>query len=407
MPWKESVKMDERVKFVSRCLDGEKMTDLCREFGVSRKTGYKIYNRYVANGLAGLSDESRKPKKLANLTDSGVASLILKYKREKPTWGAPKLRELFLRKHQNIKAPAISTIHALLDRSGLVKTRKNREVFKASGTYLSVPTNPNDLWCTDYKGQFSMGNKSLCYPLTITDQVSRFILGIDCMERISENVAKIYFSEIFREYGLPDAIRSDNGVPFATQAIFGLSKLSIYWLRLGIKLERIKPGNPQQNGVHERMHRTLKAATTKPPANNLLGQQEKIDDFIHEFNFERPHEALSMKTPSDFYRPSKRKMPEVIPEFDYKNHDFIFNISTCGTIRLPNKKRIYIGEVFNQQTLATTEIDDGIWEVYFMDYKLGFYDTTSYTFTRGENPFDLANVIPQSARGKNCCFSAN
>ncbi|MEM6812711.1 MAG: helix-turn-helix domain-containing protein, partial [Pseudomonadota bacterium] len=261
MVWQESNIMDERLKFVARLLSGEKISPLCREFGISRKTGYKIYNRYKECGLEGLNDRSRRPYRHANQLPYQIERAILGIKKEYPSWGAPKIREKLLRMFPDIQHPATSTIHAVLDRHGLVKRRKRRR-YKAEGTTLSKPAKPNQLWCCDYKGEFMMGNKRYCYPLTITDSHSRYLLACEGQESTKEAGAFAVFEAVFKEYGLPDAIRSDNGLPFASpNALYGLSKLSVWWLRLGINIERIKPGNQQQNGRHERMHRTLKQET--------------------------------------------------------------------------------------------------------------------------------------------------
>ena len=390
MPWKVENPMSLRFKFVCRLEDGEKMTDLCREFDISRKTGYKIYNRFKEVGLKGLEDEGRRPTRLANLLDSDLAKVILRMKREKSTWGARKLREILVRKYPGTKPPAISTIHALLDRHDLVIHPRKRNTFKSKGTHLSTPLRSNDLWCTDFKGQFRMGDKSLCYPLTITDQVSRSILGLDAMEKISEIDTIDSFKDTFREYGLPIAIRSDNGTPFASRGLFGLSKLSVFWLRLGIRFERIVPGNPQQNGRHERMHRTLKLWTH--PAKNILSQQEQFDIFKKEFNFERPHEALKMKTPSELYKSSSLSYPEIIPDIDYSDMELVCKVSKCGSACFPRLLgRISIGLPLAGQRIGAKRIDDKLWELCFMDYKLGFVDEESLKFTAGKNPFTQEN----------------
>lgn len=396
MPWKETYKMDEKLKFVIRKDSGDKMSDLCREFGISRKTGYKIYNRYQVSGLMGVDEHSRRPVKLANLLDSGIAAVILNFKKAKPTWGAPKLRELIIRKYSNINPPAISTIHALLDRNGFVKHRNSHRRFKARGTYLSKPSAPNHLWCTDFKGQFYLGNQSLCYPLTITDQVSRYILSIEAMDSISENKVIAEFKQVFQEYGLPDGIRSDNGVPFASNGLFGLSRLSVYWLRVGIKLERIKPGKPYQNGTHERMHRTLKLSTAKPSAKNLLLQQEKFDSFKKEFNDERPHEALNMRSPAEVYKNSSKVCPDILEDLAYPYHDQSVRVSRCGSIRLPHQQKIFISEVLGGQFLGLKQLSEELWSVSFMDYEIGYFDTKSYKFTPATNPFSTKDLMSVS-----------
>src|SRR5690242_3795921 len=298
MPWQESSGMDERMRFVIRLKDGETMASLCREFGISRKTGYKIFERYEQSGLEGLSDRTRRPFRYANQLPDQIEAAIVAAKKEKPHWGARKIRERLLRRLPHaVKVPACSTIHAVMDRHGLV-THAIRSRTKAHGTPLSEGVHPNDLWSTDFKGEFQLGDKRYCYPLTVTDHASRYLLLCEALESTREESALRAFERLFRERGLPRAIRSDNGVPFASpHGLFQLSKLSVWWLRLGISIERIKPGHPQQNGRHERMHLTLKKEATRPAGTNILQQQGKFDAFIEEFNQERPHEALAMKLP--------------------------------------------------------------------------------------------------------------
>jgi len=287
--------VDERLRFVARLLDGEKMAALCREFGISRKTGYKIFTRYRDCGLDGLTDRSWRPYRHANQLPVQVETLIVRLKKERPTWGAPKIRERLRRLHQDIHTPAISTVHAILDRHGLVKRRRRRR-YKAQGISLSKPRRPNDLWCADYKGEFMLADRRYCYPLTITDFASRYLIACDALASTKEAYAFTGFKRAIKDFGLPGAIRTDNGVPFASpHSLFGLSKLTVWWLRLGIRIERIKPGHPQQNGRHERMHLTLKKEATKPAADNFLQQQARFDDFISDYNTQRPHQALDMK----------------------------------------------------------------------------------------------------------------
>ena len=276
--------MDERVRFIARLLDGEKMAPLCRSFGISRKTGYKIFERYKTMGLEGLTDRSRRPYRQANQLPFQIETLIVSLKKEQPSWGAPKIREKLARLYPDVHTPAISTVHAVLDRHGLVKRRKRRR-HKATGTGLSRPRQPNDLWCADYKGEFMLADRRYCYPLTITDHESRFLLACEALSSTREMFAFPVFERVFKEFGMPLAIRTDNGVPFASpNALYGLSRLSVWWLRLGIHIERIKPGNPQQNGRHERMHLTLKKETTKPAGDNFLQQQGRFDEFIDYYN---------------------------------------------------------------------------------------------------------------------------
>src|SRR6187399_1737116 len=296
MPWKECHVLDERLRFVARLLEGEKMAPLCAEFGISRKTGYKIFERYKDCGVAAFTDRSRRPYRQANRLPPQLEAIIVRLKREYPGWGAPKIREKLRRQSSTPHLPAISTVHAVLDRHGLVKRRRRRRSH-GSGTALSRPSEPNALWCADYKGEFMLGDRRYCYPLTITDFASRYLLTCEALSTTQEKFAFTVFERTFKEFGLPGAIRTDNGVPFASaHAIYGLSKLSVWWLRLGIALERSKPGHPEQNGRHERMHLTLKREATKPASPNFLQQQARFDAFVSEFNNERPHEALAMKT---------------------------------------------------------------------------------------------------------------
>ena len=367
--------MDEKLKFVARLLDGEKMASLCREFSISRKTGYKIWERYKECGLEGLTDRSRRPYKSANQLPMQVEKLIVQIKKEKPSWGARKIRERLRRKYPGIKLPANSTVHAVLDRNGLVNARKRRR-YKAEGTTLSSVNKPNELWCTDYKGEFLMGNRTYCYPLTITDYASRYLLSCEALETTKEPYAFTVFERAFREYGLPRAIRTDNGNPFSNvQAMFGLSKLSVWWLRLGISLERIKPGHPQQNGRHERMHLTLKKEATKPSGQNLLQQQEKFDEFQQEYNHDRPHEALEMRYPGEVYQTSIREY-RGLPEVEYPMHDRTLTVTHCGRLCLEGRK-INFSRVFAGQNVGVRQVDDRIWLVSFMDYDLGYFDETA------------------------------
>ena len=385
MPWKESVIMDERIKFIGRLLQGEKMAELCREFGISRKTGYKFWHRYKDVGLKGLTDRSRRPVRYANQLPIQLTKEIIRIKKDKPSWGAPKIREILKRKYPEVKAPARSTIHCILDRHGLVKRRRKRR-FKPQGTPLTTQYYPNDLWCADYKGEFMLANKQYCFPLTITDFASRFLLACEGLENNSEKYAFGIFEQTFQKYGLPKCIRTDNGVPFSSPcALFGLSKLSVWWLRLGILIERIKPGKPQQNGRHERMHLTLKKEATKPPGQNLLQQQEKFDIFIQEFNTQRPHQALDMKYPNELYRYSPRPY-KGIQELSYPFHDRTVTVSNCGRICF-KKKKINLSKVFGSQNVGIKEVNDGIWLVTFMDYDLGFFALGNQKLEPCEYPF--------------------
>jgi len=386
--------MDERMRFVARLLDGEKMAVLCREFDISRKTGYKIFSRYQYCGMQGLTDRSRRPHRQANRLPFQVEKRIVQLKKEHPSWGAPKIREKLRRLHSEISLPAISTVHTVLDRHGLV-SRGGRPRYKAQGTPLEQPTAPNDLWCADYKGEFMLTDKRYCYPLTITDFASRYLLCCDALSTTQEQYAFAVFERAFKEFGLPQAIRTDNGVPFASRsAFFGLSKLSVWWLRLGIRIERIKPGNPQQNGRHERMHLTLKKEATRPAGRNFLQQQAKFDTFMQGYNYDRPHQALNMKYPAELYSPSLRPYQHHLGELDYPFHDRTITVTSCGRICIGSRK-INLSQVFAGQKVGIKEVSEKIWLVTFMHYDLGFFDHQAGRVECAENPFG-AKVSPMS-----------
>ena len=393
MPWKECSVIDERMQFVARRLAGEPMADLCREFGISRKTGYKIFDRYQECGIQGLTDRSRRPYRYANQLPPQVENFILHVKREHASWGARKIRERLLRRFAGIPIPAKSTIHAVLDRHGLV-ARRGRVRRRVQGTPLSQGQQPNDLWCTDYKGEFLLGNHHYCYPLTVTDHASRLLLACDALPSTQETYAFTVFERLFHERGLPANIRSDNGIPFSSaHALFNLSRLAVWWLRLGIGIERIQPGQPHQNGRHERMHLTLKKEATKPAAANFLQQQARFDTFLEIFNTERPHEALAMQCPAEVYRPSRRPYTG-LPDLEYPFHDKTIVVTQCGRICL-GKHKINLSQVFAGQAVGIKEVHDDIWLVSFMHYDLGYFDLETRVLEPLDNPFG-PKVLPMS-----------
>ncbi|MEX2524008.1 MAG: IS481 family transposase [Gammaproteobacteria bacterium] len=386
--------MDERVKFVARLLDGESMTAVCREFGISRKTGYKMFHRYKNMGLEGLQDRSRRPYRHANQLPFQVERAILAIKRERPNWGAPKIREKLLRQYPLTHPPAKSTVHAVLERHGLVKRRRARR-HKAQGTPLNEAQSNNALWCADYKGEFRLGNRRYCYPLTISDYRSRYLLAYEALESTREADAFLVFERVFKEYGLPAAIRTDNGVPFASpNAFLGMSRLAVWWLRLGIDIERIQPGQPQQNGCHERLHLTLKKEATKPASFNVLQQQSRFDDFSQVYNNEQPHQALGMRYPAEVYTPSARIFrPPDDPEYPF--HDRTVRVTTCGRICI-GKRKINLSLAFAGQCVGITEVSDKIWLVSFMNFDLGYFDEDENRVEPAENPF-VPKVLPMSS----------
>jgi putative transposase len=383
--------MDERLRFVARLLEGEKMAPLCAEFGISRKTGYKIYDRYKDTGVTAFTDRSRRPYRQANSLPAPIEATIVRLKREYPGWGAPKIREKLRQRVTPPLLPAISTVHAVLDRHGLVHRRRHRRP-GPTPTPLSRPTEPNALWCADYKGEFMLGNRRYCYPLTITDFASRYLLTCEALATTQERFAFTVFDRAFQEFGLPRVIRTDNGVPFAgPTALYRLSKLAVWWLRLGIQIERIQPGHPQQNGRHERMHRTLKLEATKPAADNVLQQQARFDAFVTRYNQERPHQALGMKVPADLYARSAR-VYRGLEDLTYPFHDATFTVTHCGRICFHGRK-INLSHVFAGQNVGVTQVGERIWLVTFMQYDLGYFDDEVGRLEPIANPFG-PKVLP-------------
>ena len=391
MGWKEYSKMDEKLKFIARYLEGEKIALLCRGFGISRVTGHNLIKRYKMMGECALVEQKRTPHHYANKLPIAVEALILNLKREYQTWGAPKIREKIIRRYPDVKTPAISTIHAVLDRHGLVKHRKGRKRYKNKGTILGPVKQPNELWCADYKGEFMMGNRKYCYPLTITDYTSRYLISCDALSSTREEFAFEVFTKAFKEYGLPKAIRTDNGCPFASaQSFYKLTKLSVWWMRLGIHVERIQPGCPQQNGRHERMHLTLKQETTRPPRENLLAQPEEFDKFIRIYNTERPHQGIKNKYPIEIYKHSLRELKPLEPLY-YPFHDQTITVSQCGRICTRGFK-VSLSRSFAGQQVGIKEMEDNIWVVSFLDYDLGYFDDKSHRVEPVEDPFGIEKV---------------
>jgi transposase InsO family protein len=363
--------MDQKMQFIADYLRGElSMTELCELYGIARKTGYKFVSRYLSHGPQALEERSRKPLNHPNQTPEHIVQAILEMRRRHPSWGAKKLLPLLEKRHRHWDLPSRTTVSDILSRHGMVPKKRSRRAIGHPGKPSSSILAPNDVWAADFKGQFKTGDGLYCYPLTVTDGFSRFLLGCQGLHSTMVAEAKPVFTRLFREYGLPKRIRTDNGVPFATNTLARLSSLSAWWVRLGILPEFIEPGKPQQNGRHERMHRTLKAETTRPAANTCRGQQRKFDRFRHEFNFERPHEALDMQTPGSLYQSSAREMPDKLPPLEYPDRFEVRYVSANGGIRW-NKKFVTVSQVCVGEYVGLEEIDDGVWNVYFGPLKLG------------------------------------
>ncbi len=380
MPWKVSDPVSERLDFVRRLEAGERVVDLCREFGISRKTAYKLKERYQQFGARGLFDLSRAPKNIPHKTSPEIEELLVETRKRHPTWGPKKLRATLLRTNAGLQLPCNSTIGVVLARHGLVTARKRRRGEMPRAAPLRTAAAPNDIWCADFKGEFQLQSRAYCYPLTITDRFSRYILKCEGLEGTHVDTAITVFDDAFREFGLPLVIRNDNGIPFASRGLWGLTRLSVHWLKLGIWPERIEPGHPQQNGQHERMHLVLKQQTTRPAAQNFLQQQERFDAFVHEYNFDRPHEALGQRPPADFFKPSPRSFPEKLPDPQYPLHDAVRRVSACGHVQL-GQDRFFLATVLAGEPVGLREVDDGRWLISFVSLDLGHYDLKEKRFT--------------------------
>lgn len=378
MPWLETVPMKERLKFIGLFLsEMYTMRELCARFGISRKTGYKWIERYDAGGESALDDRSRRPHTSPNLLDEDAGVAILGLRRCHPTWGPRKLLEWLERRRPELDLPATSTIGAFLKRNGLVEPRRRRKTWKHPGRPTSIPQAPNELWAADFKGQFRTRDGIYCYPLTVTDQATRYLLRCRGLPSVRTEHARPVFERLFREAGLPSAIRTDNGAPFASTGIHGLCALNVWWIRLGIRHERIEPASPQQNGAHERMHRTLKRETTRPPAFDLPRQQKRFDGFRSIYNHERSHEAIGMRAPGALWAPSTRPYPRRLPEPAYPGHLQLRLVSNAGCFRFKTRQ-IFLSQALTQDWIALEETADGVWAIYFYDLLLAKLDERDF-----------------------------
>jgi transposase InsO family protein len=374
MPWKQTDRLKQRLLFVADFDRGHySMTELCRRYGVSRKTGYKFLDRFDDPGPEGLHDQSRAPRTCPHRIDDTVARAIVAARKAHPSWGPRKLLEWLSRRRPDLELPAASTAGDLLARHGLVKRRRRRSHWVHPGAPILSTTDANDVWTADFKGHFRTTDGTYCYPLTIVDHHSRYLLDCHALPSVRMVESIPIFERLFKEVGLPRAIRTDNGAPFASTAIHGLCEMNVWWIKLGISHQRITPSSPQENGAHERMHRTLKAETTRPPGRSLRGQQRKFDRFRDEFNTERPHEALGQKPPASRWSPSRRTYPATLPEPNYPGHFLVRFVSNCGTLRF-NTWQKHLSKALAQHYIGLEEIDDGIWAIYFYNVRLGTLD---------------------------------
>jgi putative transposase len=371
MPWDETTRMTHRARFLLEFSSYlYTMTELCARYGISRKTGYKWANRYAEEEVPDLRDRSRRPKSCPHQMSGQVEAALVELRQKHPTWGPLKLRSRLEASQPDVDWPAPSTIGDLLKRQGLVTARpRSRAISRPPVSPLTQACEANEVWTGDFKGQFRTGDHRLCYPLTVVDSYSRFILGIVGLDSVKEAGTWRVFERLFREYGLPSVIRTDNGSPFASISIGRLSRLAVRWLKLGIRLERIEPGHPEQNGSHERMHRTLKDETTRPPAGNALLQQVWFDDFRGVFNTERPHESLGQKPPASRYQSSCRPYPGQLPEPEYPGHYEVRVVSSKGYMRWQGGE-IFVSEALAGERIGVEETANGIWSVSFCDVLL-------------------------------------
>lgn len=373
MPWKDTSPVQERVKFIAAYLEGEEnFSELCERFGVSRKQGYKWRQRYETGGVDGLKDRSRAPLHHPQAVADSVVEMIIQARGRHPLWGPKKLLVVLARRYPTIEFPVASTVGELLRKRGLVGKRRRVRRSAPYPDRLGGYESPNSIWCADFKGHFAVGGER-CHPLTVSDGFSRYLLCCKALRRpLSEPVQRT-FERVFREFGLPDAIRTDNGPPFSTLAPAGLSRLAAWWIRLGIRPERIMPGRPDQNGRHERMHLTLKAETAKPPRSSFKAQQRAFDLFRREYNEERPHEALADDTPASHYKPSRRSFPEKLPELEYPDHFRVQRAQHNGVISVDGVQ-FYISNCVDEEYIGLEPVGDGCWKVYFGPVELGLLD---------------------------------
>lgn len=377
MPWIETKTMDQRQAFIRDWLRHGNVSGLSRSYGISRVTAHKWIARFHEGGHAALEDQSRRPHSCPHATSSALQAEIVALRKRHPTWGPKKLASLLERRGRVV--PAASTIGDILHRAGLVTPRASRRRYPPSDPPGGRGSEPNEVWCIDYKGEFRLGNGRLCYPLTVSDEFSRFIIGCQGFPTIRGRDVYECLWRYFEDHGLPRRIRSDNGVPFANTGVCGLSRLSVWWLRLGISLDRNQPRHPEQNGCHERMHRSLKAAVCRPPAQTMAGQQRRFDRFRAEYNDIRPHESLGMATPSESYRPSPRAMPKTLPEISYPGHYEVRKVDSAGMMRL-HGDAIFVSNALAGQHVGLVEVDDRLWAISFMSLSLGQYDARRRQF---------------------------
>jgi transposase InsO family protein len=375
MPWDETTRMSQRLRFI---IDFEScqftMTELCERYGISRKTGYKWAQRYASEGAGGLEDRPHVAKTFPHQLSFEKAERVLELRKRFPSLGPRKLLTRLERLHPEESWPAASTIGDLLKRHGLVESRATRRRRSMPARPRVEMRSPNEVWSADFKGQFRMGNTRLCYPLTVSDGFSRYLLGCQGLEKPSGESSKAVFERLFRQYGLPRAILTDNGSPFAAaQSLARLSRLSVWWIKLGIRPVLIQPGHPEQNGRHERLHRTLKAETARPPAADASRQQDRFDQFRQFYNEQRPHEALGQVPPAEVYEVSPRSYPSQLPAWEYPGHFEVRSVRPTGQIKWRGEL-LFVSESLQGEQIGLEEIEEGQWSVYLGPLPIARFD---------------------------------
>lgn len=374
MPWKVSDEMEQRYRCIEMWRsESASVKELAGHFGVARKTVYKWIERYEEGGLEALGSQSRRPHIQGRRIAESIEGAVIELRGRHPSWGPDKLKRWLERNRPEEQWPARSTIGLILERAHLNGRRKVRRHATPSTDPLVEVTKPNQVWGIDFKGHFVCGDRKRCDPLTVTDTATRYLLCCRSMEQTNTKAVQAALTEVFREYGLPERIRSDNGSPFASTGVGGLTHLSVWWIKLGIIPERIEPGEPQQNGRHERMHRTLKQDTAQPPAPTLEQQQQRFDGFVKIYNYQRPHQALDGATPSDCYQPSAREFPEKIEPWSYPNQMELRKADERGKIRW-KQARCRLGTALANEVVALETVDDGLVKVWFGPVLLGILD---------------------------------
>jgi transposase InsO family protein len=355
------------------------MTELCERYGVTRPTGYRWVHRFREEGEAGMAERSRAAHARPNRTPSSIEERIL-VARTEYGWGAKKLLQVLRKRAPTLPWPARSTVNDILERHGKLRKHRRRKQWTHPGAAPLETTRPNQVWAADFKGQFKTRDGTYCYPLTVTDHFSRALLACRGLPSVKTEDTKPVFRLLFREIGLPEAIRTDNGTPFASTGIHGLCGLNVWWMQIGIVHQRIHPASPQENATHERMHRELKRETARPAANTMRGQQRKFDVFRKRYNEERPHEGIADQLPASLWRPSSRPFPERIVPPEYPGHMEIRRVSHCGTFRL-HSAQPFLSNALRDQHIGLEEIADGIWNIVYYKTLLGRIDERTMQIT--------------------------